>query len=97
MIAEIAIEDSNRNRALRRHCQLRVVFLSSLKPTVSSLISLGVWESLGNPPASGAGERRFKSGRADCSILATVMSSSGRERGWLRRRPWLPRATFYIG
>ena len=27
---------------------------------------LGVWESLANPPASGAGERRFESGHPDC-------------------------------
>ena len=27
---------------------------------------LGMWESLANPPASGAGERRFESGHPDC-------------------------------
>ena len=28
----------------------------------------GVWESLANPPASGAGDRRFKSGHPDLNL-----------------------------
>ena len=34
--------------------------------------AIGMWESLVNPPASGAGDRRFKSGHPDC-LFGQVM------------------------
>jgi hypothetical protein len=48
-------------------------------------VRLGMWESLANPPASGAGERRFESGRPDCLRRRFRWSSCWYERPAVNR------------
>ena len=44
-----------------------------------------MWESLANPPASGAGERRFESGHPDCLTRRFRWSSCWYERPAVNR------------
>jgi hypothetical protein len=40
-------------------------------------LEIGVWDSLANPPASGAGERWFKSNYADFDAVEPVLVRVG--------------------
>ena len=47
-------------------------------PLGTSVIGLGMWESLANPPASGAGDRRFKSGHPDWTLTSIPVWPNGK-------------------
>jgi hypothetical protein len=40
-------------------------------------LTIGVWDSLANPPASGAGDRWFKSNYADSIAVGPVLVLAG--------------------
>jgi hypothetical protein len=46
-------------------------------PRVVGRLAIGVWDSLANPPASGAGDRWFKSNYADSIAVELVLVRAG--------------------